>query len=306
MRKIFNKKFRVLCLCALCFAILIATPIMSAQKSSATAKNTAYVLNLWQIDSFEGGKGSRATYLQNIANEFSKGGKCYLTVTSLTAAAARENLKNGTVPDLISYGAGTFGLDGFIKGAPPYITWCHGGYCVLALDDNADFSDISAENTVVNEGTDNLARVAALFCGLDEAQFSKPTGAYVSLINGKYKYLLGTQRDIYRLKTRGEVFSVKPVTEFNDLYQNISVTSKAPEMSAKAQEFIAYLLKNSHKLDKIGMMAAGKQLHSDEMKIMEGVKYEYRLVSPISERTKEELDGAITNKDLKKLKTLLN
>ena len=304
MRKIFNKKFKLAFLCLLCTAILVTMPIMSTAKSSATAKNKMFVLNIWQIDSFEGGKGSRASFLQSIANEFSKSGSCYFTVTTLTASAARENLKKGTVPDLISYGAGTFGIEGFIKGSTPYYTWCYGSYCFLCLDENSDFSDVSGGNTVINEGTENYSKVAAIMCGVESGVYEKPTGAYVSLIRGKYKYLLGTQRDIYRLKTRGESFAVKPVTEFNDLYQNISVTSTDAQIALKAEEFIKYLLKNGEKIARLGLMFDGKRLHNDEMRSLEGLSYEYKLVAPISANTKAEIDGAISNNDLKKLKKL--
>lgn len=304
MRKIFNKKVRVAVLCLLCVAILVTMPIMSVTKSSASSKSKMFVLNLWQIDSFEGGKGSRASFLQSIANDFSKSGYCYITVTTLTASAARENLKKGIVPDLISYGAGTFGIENYIKGSLPYYTWCYGSYCFLCLDENSDFSDISGNNTVINEGTENYSRVAAMMCGVESAVYERPTGAYVSLINGKYKYMLGTQRDIFRLKTRGVSFAVKPVTEFNDLYQNISVTSTDKQFVLKAEEFIRYLLKNKEKVEKLGLMVSDKRLHSDEIKYLEGLSYEYKLVTPIGANTKAEIDGAISENDLQKLKKL--
>lgn len=290
----------------MCVAILVAMPVMSASKSSASSKSKMYVLNLWQIDSFEGGKGSRASFLQGIANDFSKSGNCYITVTTLTSAAARENLNRGTIPDLISYGAGIFGIENYLKGSSPYYTWCYGSYCFLCLDENSDFSDINSANTVINEGTENNSKVAAMMCGVEGAVFQKPTGAYVSLINGKYKYMLGTQRDIYRLKTRGVSFAVKPVTEFNDLYQNISVTSTNVQFALKAEEFIKYLLKNVDKVEKLGLMVNDIRLHSDEMHVLEGLTYEYKLTAPISANTKAEIDGAITNNDLKKLKKLFN
>ncbi|MDE6598046.1 MAG: hypothetical protein K2K60_05365 [Clostridia bacterium] len=260
------------------------------------------VLNVWQIDSFEGGKGSRAAYLQNIGNEFSENSGCYVTVTSITATAARENLKSGNVPDLISYGAGTHGIESYIVGKTPYFCWCNGGYCVLTTTEGADFSDISAENTVINAGTDNLAEVCALFCGLNGADVEKPTGAYVKLINGKYKYLLGTQRDIYRLKTRGVAFAVKPVTEFNDLYQNISITSK--NKAKIAQNFIAFLLKKRETVNKLGLITDGVKLYDDEMSVMEGLTYNYTLKATVSENTKTEINSAFNDGDIKKLKPL--
>lgn len=290
-------------------AIIISAPLTASKIGKTAADGTSdemAVLNVWQIDSFEGGKGSRAEYLKNIGAEFTKTSSCYIKVTALTASAARENLNRGIVPDLISYGAGMYGIENFIVGEKPYYCWANGGYCFLTIDEGADFSDISNENTVVNAGTDNLSGAAALLCGVNGAAAEKPTGAYVKLLNGKYKYLLGTQRDIFRLKTRGAAFKIKPVTEFNDLYQNISITSKNTKSQAQAQKFIEFLLSNSADVKKVGLMAEGLNLYDDEMRAMEQLSYECRIVSPVSKQTKSEIDRAVANGDIKMLKNFLN
>ena len=289
----------------LCAAIIITAPILATTKYSDRAEKNDLltVLTVWQIDSFEGGKGSRASYLKNIGDRFSKSGGCYIDVVSLTSSAALNNITLGTIPDLISYGAGMYGIEKLICGKTPYVTWAHGGYCFLALDENADFSDILPSNVVVNSGIENMSDVAALMCGIQGATKEKPTGAYVSLINGKYKYLLGTQRDIYRLNTRGASFKLKPITEFNDLYQNISITTINVERQKYARKFIDYLLTCSDELIKLGLMGDTK-LYEDEMGMMENLTYECRLMSPISESIKREVQEAVTNSDIKKLKNL--
>ena len=99
----------------LCFAVIISVPIMATAKKTGNANTDQMtVLTLWQIDGFEGGKGSRATYLQNLADKFSKNSGCYITVNSLSADAARLNLSKGNIPDLISYGAGMYGIESHI------------------------------------------------------------------------------------------------------------------------------------------------------------------------------------------------
>ena len=96
----------------LCFAVIITVPIMASMKKTGKADtNEMTVLTLWQIDGFEGGKGSRATFLQNLADKFSKTSGCYITVNSLSSDAARLNLSKGNIPDLISYGAGIYGIE---------------------------------------------------------------------------------------------------------------------------------------------------------------------------------------------------
>lgn len=306
MRKISLRLVKKLIVFFLCASILIFFPVFALQKNeeSADASQKEF-LTVWQIDSFEGGKGSRTAYLQNLADEFSQKSDCYLTVTAISLKAALMNMNSGNIPDVLSYGAGASGLEGFLKGKIPYYTWCNGGYCILSMETGADFNDITPENTVINGGTDNLSGAAALLCGLSEAKTEKPTAAYVHLINGKYKYLLGTQRDIFRLKTRGVTFSVKPVEEFNDLYQNISITSVNPQKIRIAEQFIDYVLRSGNQLAKIGLMQKNLKLYDDEMRDMEGIEYKVRLVSPVSEKTKEEINSAIINSDENKLKYLL-
>lgn len=302
-----KKKFLRFLIFAICLAVLIAVPIMAAfNKTGEADSGNMTVLSLWQIDGFEGGKGSRAKYLQDIGDDFSKKNGCYVTVTAITADAARMNLAAGNVPDLISYGAGTYGIESFISGDAPYYNWCHGGYCFLSLDTGASFEDISTENLIINGGTDNLVGAAALLCGVNGAEIAKPTGAYVKLINGEYKYLLGTQRDIFRLRTRGATFSIKPVTAFNDLYQNISVTAKDAKKRTYAKRFITYLSESCDEVSRLGLMAAGQTLYDDEMRCMEGLIYENKLTLPISESTKKEIENAISNCDINLLKNLLN
>lgn len=305
--RINKKKFFRFLLFALCLAIIITVPIMAImnKKKANAVSDEMTVLNVWQIDSFEGGKGSRAKYLQDLGNKFTKKNGCYVTVSSLSADAARLNLKNRNVPDLISYGAGTYGIESYIRGRLPYYCWCNGGYCFLSLDTNANFDDISVKNLIINGGTDNLVDITALLCGVNGAEKAKPTSAYVRLINGEFKYLLGTQRDIFRLRTRGVAFAVKPVTAFNDLYQNISVTCSSDKKAVYAELFIEFLLENGEGVSSLGLMADGRNLYDDEMRLLEGLIYEYRLTSPISESMKNEINQSIINCDIKKLKNLL-
>lgn len=273
---------------------------MALKDNSGEAEQDKSMLTIWQIDSFEGGKGSRADFLQRIGNDFTKSTDCYVSVISLSANAVRLNLAEGRIPDIISYGAGVYGLESYIG---DYVSWCHGGYCFLTLDAASDFSDVNSQNTVINEGKENLSKAAALFCGLHEADFEKSAGAYVKLITGSYKYLLGTQRDIFRLKTRGLSFAVKPVTEFNDLYQNISVVTLSPRKSF-ARQYVETLLKRTGEVDKIGMLS-DSVVYDDEMKAMSGLSYEYKLTAPVGESAAKQLENIISGGDINMLKTIL-
>lgn len=292
---------RIFCL-ILCIILTVAVPFLAYRNADLTeTENPMTVLHLWQIDSFEGGRGSRADYLQSIADDYSENN--YITVTSISADAARENLKKGTVPDLISYGAATYGIESYIR---HYECWAYGSYCLLTLEEDSEFSDVRADNTIINGGIDNLIGAVAVLYKLTGAPIDRPTGAYVKLIQGKYKYLLGTQRDLFRLKMRGLQFSVKPITVYNDLYQNISITTTDKKRSEIAENFIKFLLSSQNFTNKIGLMCKGIKLYDDEMSILEELSYDYVLSSPVSESYRNELESAISSADINLIKNLLN
>lgn len=284
---------------AVCLAVAVSVPLVAFSKDSGGGNTEKSLLKIWQIDSFEGGVGSRADYLQTIGDEYSEISDCYVTVASLSAEAARLNIKNGALPDLISYGAGMYGIEDVILG---WDCWCRGGYCVLTVDADADFSDMNAENTVINGGRDNLTEAAALLSGLSDCETLSPTSAYVSLLGGKYRYLFGTQRDIYRLKTRKATFTVLPVTVFNDLYQNISAVKDGAN-SDKAQGFIDYLLSKAADAVKLGLINDSTK-YDDEMSEMTGLDFEYKLTTPVSESYISEAKKFIASGDINSLKKL--
>ncbi len=302
----FTKK-RVVALLII-LAIIIITPCIAAfsGKNEVDDVSQMVVLKIWQIDSFEGGKGSRAQYLQNKADKLFKDRNIYATVNSVSADSARENFKNGNFPDILSYGAGFYGLEQYLTGKNAVnFTWCRGGYCLLSLDPNDDFSAVSGENTVVNEGKDNLSGAAALFAGVSNASFERPTGAYVSLISGNYRYLLGTQRDVFRLKTRGVSFSLKPLAAFNDLYQNICILGASEEKISACREFTDYLKAERQDINKIGMFTDEAGIYDDELSLMEGVTFEKTLKNFASIGYLNEINECVKNADINNLKKLL-
>ncbi len=299
-------KKRIILLAILIFVCVI-TPVMgTCRKETAEAGQSMQVITIWQIDGFEGGKGSRAQFLQNKADSLFRKSKTYAVVTAISAEAARANLKGGNVPDIISYQAGFYGLDGFINAVNfAYKTWCRGGYCLLCVDGNGDFSDASPQNTVINTGKENLYKAAALLTGLNGAAELSGASAYVQLINGKYKYLLGTQRDVYRLITRGVSYQIKAITQFNDLYQNVSILSKDAAKYSACKTFVEYLVKECDDYDKIGLFKDGATLYSDSLRQMENLTFECALKSFVSESFFAQINTAAENGDINMLKTLL-
>lgn len=299
MRKLARFIFACLCVCAVAGGCVAAF----VNYADGEEDDSLQVLTLWQIDSFEGGRGSRAEYLRSLAQDYAKTANVYIEVTALSSDAARTNISAGVVPDIISYGAGFYGIESLVSEGYGK-AWCRGAYCLIALS-GTDFSAVSPANTVINEGKDNLVSVAALFSGLQDADYAAPTSAYVSLISGEYEFLLGTQRDVIRLQTRGESFEVKPLTEFNDLYQYISVLTRDGEKAAVAEEYINYVLSHGESLTRIGMLRDGVTLYSDEMHALEGVDFSYTIPAVASSGAVDEIKKAARSGDINLLKSLL-
>lgn len=298
MRKIIRLICACLCICALMFGVFAV--FFSGEEGEAEADGVK-VLTLWQIDGFEGGKGSRAEYLKRAASEFGNGG-VYIDVVSVSSRAASINIKNGCLPDILSYGAGFCGIESAIYGEA--VSWCNGAYCVISLD-GENFEEATSENTVVNGGRENFASVAALLCGLGDADVLAPVSAYAALLDGRYKFLLGTQRDIHRLKSRDVGFFVKPLVCYNDLFQYIVPMRGAAENRSVAEQFIEFLLGRSGSLTAIGMTKLGESLYDDEMHALETVDYRFSLPAVMDESAVNEIGKAVKERNINLLKSLL-
>lgn len=218
-------------------------------------------MRVWNVDTFEGGKGSRTAFLKRAAAVLEKkDDSVYYLVSSYTPEGAAAAFEEGILPDALSFGVGlslyteaclplsrTFagGEAGGICLAYP---WCRGGYFLFSLSD--DFTQKG--NTVISEGGCNLARVAACLEGI-KGDAHDSLSAYVEFLNGKYRYLLGTQRDVCRLSSRGVSFYSCPLTEFNDLYQYFSVLSAEKRKDCEALLDVLLSVEVQGALSEIGM-----------------------------------------------------
>ncbi len=300
-----KKRIALLILIAvLCVAVPIMSIALNARENVQAEQ--MQVITLWQIDGFEGGKGSRAQYLGNKAVKLFGNQKKYLNVITISAEAAEENIKMGKLPDMISC-TPTFNAHlNYINNTNfVFKTWCYGSYCLMSLQENAEFSDISPSNIIVNEGKDNLSAVASALIGVGGAKSDVPTNAYLQLLNGKFKYMLGTQRDVFRLKTREVAFSVKKVSVFNDLYQNISILARDKSRYETCKRFVEYITENNSDIDKVGLFSKNGQKYCDELQFLQDNDVEYALNSPCGDRYLAELKSAAANNDVNKIKSLL-
>ncbi len=262
------------------------------------------IISVWHIDSFEGGIGSRKQFLLDSGIAFEKKfNGVLIMVTSHTAYSAEENFKKGIFPDLISYGVGLNTQNvsqieggnselGRIGDKAYASVWCRGGYYLI---ENPSYKGKEMGVTVSKSATNSPFTALALS---DEQVTIKnvlsPLDAYVEFVNGKSKYLLGTQRDIFRLLNRGKDFTAKLLRGFSDLNQFISITTLDQQKRYYAQQFIDHLTSSEtqQKLNKIGMFSVSDNVQTDNQYLqqMNGAKIEKGLSAFITKENIEEIN----------------
>lgn len=306
--KRFFRAVRTPFLCLLCAAVAALACLYPLRGAGGEEpQGWPGVLRLWQIDSFEGGRGSRASFLNGVARRYEAEGGMLVLVTAHTAESAAYALQNGQTPDLISYGAGfdlaadvARPLDGYayapgMLGGQTYaLPWCGGGYFLLTGE--GDYSDVSAENTVLGAGRGASVYAAAALEGLKGEFAAQDTlQAYVSLIGGKYRYMVGTQRDVWRLRTRQFSFTAKPLAAYNDLLQYISVCAEDAHRYAASLAFLEVLLSQEvqQTLTTIGMMSIQYSIYADDAVFSAAERGAARMTVPafMSAAARAELDA---------------
>ncbi len=280
---------------------IVSLSLTFGVKTLTVAENKRYegvsyqgIINLWHIDTFEGGVGSRADFLFKQTVEFEKQNSGVLIlVTSHTIESYNENIRKGICPDFISYGVGVdivgatemtvkgnF-IGGKVLGKTYAVAWCRGGY-VLIENPNAKKSNgvIVSSNKIAKPFT--ALALSNLEVKIDGEK--PPLDAYYHFVTGESKYLLGTQRDVNRLNKRDFNAVITPITTFNDLYQYISILTQDQTKTYYINAFINQLLSVSvqKKLKNIGMLSVdGVVEYQDEnLATMESVKvFDYTVSS---------------------------
>ncbi len=236
------------------------------------------IITVWQIDSFEGGSGSRRKFLLDVARAFEKINKGVLvTVVNYTVSGAEAAFSENIRPDLVSYGNGlnVEGMSEISADKPSKYgkigdkcfaeAWCRGAYMLF---ENSDCNLKSREKTVVSQAEYTIPLVAYALEGnaYVDAEVLSPMNAYVKFVSGNARYLLGTQRDAVRLKNRGFTAKTTVLKSFSDLNQFISLTSSDAEKSVLAERFINFLLSDEiqSRLNEINMFSQYLVVRYDE------------------------------------------
>ena len=253
-----------LCIGVCAYGVLVSpSNVCGVKKGDKTS--APIILNLWHLDTFEGGTGSRKQFLLSVAREFEKQNDGVLI-------SVREHTKNSLesqtqLPDILSYGVGVTPKNaskltvdkgfssGEINGETYALPWARGGYFLLSFSEIA--GKVNFDTVTVSEGDFNTPQLAFYTAGFTAKKLvvKKPVDAYSDFITGQAKVLLGTQRDLNRLMQKGLAVYSLPIEEYSDLYQYISVTTTSQIKKSYAEKFINYLTSKSvqESLTKIGM-----------------------------------------------------
>ncbi len=248
------------------------------------------VINVWQIDSFEGGKGSRTAFLQKISKRFEKKNNgVYINVETITLEKAKNLIESGQKkPDIVSYGSG-FQLNGdcftelSLENKPTLINkaisekavpWSMGGYFMIGDSDKTKWgSDGYVKSTkkgqtiiysvgVPERQGHNALNSVFIDTTHENAIFSGTSQEIFDAYNFSYKVnrMIGTQRDLYRLQAqeknerarKGDVVFLG----CTDLFQYVSVLKCENKKKLDTMnKYVSFLIEKEQqdKLGSIGM-----------------------------------------------------
>ena len=239
------------------FLLLLAAAAIVFLPQKSEKAEARIVVRVWNIDTFEGGKGSRTAFLKSVARELK--GEAFYLVTSYTLEGALSAFAEGDAPDVLSFGVGLSEFaerllplpysfaGGELGGKTLAYPWCMGGYYLFSL------TGFEGEGrTALSVGGENLPAVAARLEGI-WGEETESVAAYTGFLSGKYRYLLGTQRDVCRFQARGVSVQARPLTKYCDLYQYIGILSSEKRDASLA--FVEALLSPEvqGRLSQIGM-----------------------------------------------------
>ena len=127
------------------FLLLLAAAVIVFVPQKSEKAETRTVVRVWNIDTFEGGKGSRTAFLKSVARELK--GEAFYLVTSYTLEGALSAFAEGDAPDVLSFGVGLSEFaerllplpysfaGGELGGKTLAYPWCMGGYYLFSLTD---------------------------------------------------------------------------------------------------------------------------------------------------------------------------
>ena len=251
--------------------VLVIKPLKVKQSLVNSEIQVDYmgILELWNIDTFEGGSVSRTAFLEKMALKFERQNKgVFIMVSNMTKEQALLNLNNGLLPDLVSFGVGIGSdfkdylveiktdkavrndlLNGGKKNNKQFaIPYLFGGYAVFNENEyqkekTMGFGLKSNNNPLLCLIQNDLINENYYQYNNEQDSFD----AYDKYLSKQFEALCGTGRDLYRITNRiknGNMTSrsILYLSNFTDLVQYIAVCNTDLQKQNVAKKFVDFLL----------------------------------------------------------------
>lgn len=235
-------------------------------------KNNIKIYEWWHIESFEGGGANRQNYLSSLALEYEKEHPTILFMVKRIEPDQLEEALTVNTPHLISFSEqvakivlpylqqfdNEYGIqDNFLKSATyngklmalPFIA---SGYCYFTKSNSKDDLKLYTANNNLHNAL-NLVDISTINKGETLTSYE----CYTKFVNNSDIKLLGTARDLFRIKNLENLgrFSVtyEPVSNFTDLIQYLGAISYDDNI----KNFISYVMSdtNQYKLSNLKLFS---------------------------------------------------
>ena len=255
--------FVIAFVCFVCFKKSNSIELISGDEK------TLQVYEWWHIESFEGGSANRGQYLKNLALEYEKSNPTALFMVTVVQDDELEQRLTQSTPDLISFTEQTATTilpylneinkeyniqDNYLESAKfngklmaiPYIA---SGYCYFTKDD--DDSNIYTGNANKHNAT------SLVNSSINDGSTLTQYECYTKFVNNKGIKLLGTARDLHRIKHLEEIgrlsANYEMVNSFTDLIQYLGVIKPSAEIT----KFVDFVMQDNNQLNlsKLGLFS---------------------------------------------------
>lgn len=244
----------------------IMTSLLKSQSNVNRVETFEYqgILELWHIETFEGGSASRINFLEKQAIKFEREHRgTYIVIENMSLEQLQLNLKNGKTPDMISFGIGVgeevadklISLkcsnirSDLLEGgkfcgkqlAVPYIL---GGYAIVQTNaENSGVCGVGMKGAINPfKAVEKNGKKIKLFNDIDVDTYT----AYDRFLKGQFNSLLGTQRDVYRIYNRQQKgllndVSISALGGYTDLVQYFSIFKTNSQIENMCNKFLTTL-----------------------------------------------------------------
>ncbi len=341
MKKITKKVIKRLILSVFVIVLIITLPMVSLKTDnnmeliykSFVGKKSDYLgfVEIWNVDTFEGGSVSKESILSKVAKEYQNENKgTYVIIRNISENECKNMIAKGQLPDLFScsYGVANDIKDyvvpfneefndiynnllstGVYNNRQYAIPWCYGNYYLFSTSERVErffkegekinLSKIALETGYVKNSGKKEEIIYSLGFGSnkyllpqiafktysnreialnnyavnkDSSMENTPYDAYCDFLVGGCNVLLGSGKDLIRLKNRessGKLdgLIVERVGGFTDLIQFAFLTKKDSKRYNHAQAFVKKLLSfdTQTKINNSGLYAVNKSVINEEI-----------------------------------------